>query len=427
MSDGGHVPVLLEEAVAALAVTPGGSYVDATFGRGGHARAILDRLGPDGRLVAIDRDPAAEPFAARARRARPRFVFRRAWFSELPDVIADLALHKSTAFCSISASPPRRSTTQRAASLFGTTVRSTCGMDPSRGESAAEFLPRATVRELTEVVRDYGEERFAQSIARAVAAARAHGPIERTRQLAQIVGEAVGARTRGDWGQDPATRTFQALRIFVNRELSEVTSGPAAHRIAPRTRRAARGHQLPFARGPYRQAFSRPCLAAVRRRCAHVAPRHSHRRAARRSVGARRPRAEARCGRNRTQSARAQRHPARRATHRGSAAGRLAAWLWRWGGGMTRVNLVLLCALIACALSLVKSRHQARRVFVELERAQAEARGYETEYGQLQLEQSTWGMPARVEKIAREQLRMQLPSAARTEIVALPGTKEGAR
>jgi cell division protein FtsL len=94
---------------------------------------------------------------------------------------------------------------------------------------------------------------------------------------------------------------------------------------------------------------------------------------------------------------------------------------------VTRVNLVLLCALIACALSLVTSRHQARRVFVELERAQAEARGYETEYGQLQLEQSTWGMPARVEKIAREQLRMQLPSAARTEIVALPGTKEGAR
>ena len=94
---------------------------------------------------------------------------------------------------------------------------------------------------------------------------------------------------------------------------------------------------------------------------------------------------------------------------------------------MTRVNLVLLFALIACALSLVTSRHQARRVFVELERAQAEARGYETEYGQLQLEQSTWGMPARVEKIAREQLRMQLPSAARTEIVALPGTKEGTR
>ena len=94
---------------------------------------------------------------------------------------------------------------------------------------------------------------------------------------------------------------------------------------------------------------------------------------------------------------------------------------------MTRVNLLLLFALIACALSLVTSRHQARQVFVELERAQAEARGYETEYGQLQLEQSTWGMPARVEKIAREQLRMQLPRSARTEIVVLPGAKEQPR
>ena len=86
---------------------------------------------------------------------------------------------------------------------------------------------------------------------------------------------------------------------------------------------------------------------------------------------------------------------------------------------MTRLNVLLLVVLVVCALSLVTSRHQARRVFVELERAQAEARGYETEYGQLQLEQSTWGMPARVEKVAREQLRMQLPTAARTEIVPM--------
>jgi cell division protein FtsL len=91
---------------------------------------------------------------------------------------------------------------------------------------------------------------------------------------------------------------------------------------------------------------------------------------------------------------------------------------------MTRVNLLLVAVLVACALSLVTSRNQARRLFVELERAQAEARGYETEYGQLQLEQSTWGMPARVEKIAREQLKMQLPTSARTEIVGMPGTAE---
>jgi cell division protein FtsL len=94
---------------------------------------------------------------------------------------------------------------------------------------------------------------------------------------------------------------------------------------------------------------------------------------------------------------------------------------------VTRLNLVLLAVLVACALSLVTSRHQARRLFVELERAQTAARGYETEYGQLQLEQSTWGMPARVEKIAREQLRMQLPTPARTEIVGMGAKAEGVR
>ena len=231
MSDGGHVPVLLEEAVAALAVTPGGSYVDATFGRGGHARAILDRLGPDGRLVAIDRDPAAEPFALALAQRDSRFVFRRAWFSELPDVTAALALAQvDGVLLDLGISSPQIDDAARGFS-FRHDGPLDMRMDPSRGESAAEFLARATVRELTEVVRDYGEERFAQSIARAIAAARARGPVERTRQLAQIVGEAVGARTRGDWGQDPATRTFQALRIFVNRELSEVTL--ALPRIVP--------------------------------------------------------------------------------------------------------------------------------------------------------------------------------------------------
>jgi cell division protein FtsL len=94
---------------------------------------------------------------------------------------------------------------------------------------------------------------------------------------------------------------------------------------------------------------------------------------------------------------------------------------------MTRVNLLLLAVLIVCALSLVTSRNQSRRSFVELERAQAQARAFETEHGQLQLEQSTWGMPGRVERIAREQLRMQLPTSARTEIVAMPGKPEGAK
>ena len=223
MSDGIHVSVLLEEAVAALAVKPAGVYVDATFGRGGHARAILGGLGPAGRLVGIDRDPAAEAAAVELARTDARFAFRRAWFSELPDVLAGLALaHVDGVLLDLGISSPQIDDASRGFS-FRHDGPLDMRMDPSRGESAAQFLARATVRELTEVLRDYGEERSAQSIARAVAAGRAQHPIVGTRQLAALVAEAIGTRTRGDWRQDPATRTFQALRIFVNRELSEVT------------------------------------------------------------------------------------------------------------------------------------------------------------------------------------------------------------
>ena len=223
MTDGIHVPVLLDEAVAALAIKPAGVYVDATFGRGGHARAILAKLAPSGSLVGIDRDPAAEAAAEVLGRADARFVFRRAWFSELGEVLAGLALAKvDGVLLDLGISSPQIDDATRGFS-FRHDGPLDMRMDPSRGESAADFLARATVRELTEVLRDYGEERSAPSIARAVAAARAHEPIQGTRQLAALVAQAIGARTRGDWRQDPATRTFQALRIFVNRELSEVT------------------------------------------------------------------------------------------------------------------------------------------------------------------------------------------------------------
>jgi 16S rRNA (cytosine1402-N4)-methyltransferase len=223
VTDGTHVPVLLDEAVAALAVKPAGIYVDATFGRGGHAGAILGRLGPAGRLVGIDRDPAAEAAAVALARTDPRFVFRRAWFSELHDVLSGLALSRvDGVLLDLGISSPQIDDASRGFS-FRHDGPLDMRMDPSRGESAAEFLARATVRELTEVLRDYGEERSAQSIARAVAAGRAREPLVGTRQLAALVAQAIGTRTRGDWRQDPATRTFQALRIFVNRELSEVT------------------------------------------------------------------------------------------------------------------------------------------------------------------------------------------------------------
>ncbi len=238
MPDGVHVPVLLEEAVAALAVRPGGIYVDATFGRGGHARAVLARVGDSGCVIALDRDPAAERSALALAATEPRLLFRRAWFSELPDVLAELEVGVvDGVLLDLGISSPQIDDATRGFS-FRHDGPLDMRMDPSRGESAAEFLARASVRELTEVIRTYGEERFAQSIAGAIAAARGVGPLVRTRELADVVAKAIGARTRGDWGQDPATRTFQALRIFLNRELSELHA--ALPRIVPLLRPSGR-------------------------------------------------------------------------------------------------------------------------------------------------------------------------------------------
>ena len=233
-----HVPVLLDEAVAALAVRAGGTYVDGTYGRGGHARAILASLGPAGCLVALDRDPAAADDAARLVDAR--FRFRRAWFSELGAVLDELGIATvDGVLLDLGVSSPQLDDASRGFSYrFDGPLD--MRMDTTRGESAAAFLSRADVRELTEVIRDYGEERFAPSIARAIAAARAVEPIATTRQLAGIVAKAVGGRTRGDWKQDPAARTFQALRIAVNRELDEVSAALpiVTGRLAPGARLA---------------------------------------------------------------------------------------------------------------------------------------------------------------------------------------------
>ena len=221
MADGGHAPVMVDEVIAALAIRPDGTYVDATYGRGGHSRAILGALGRAGRLVALDRDPAAA--AAAQAVDDPRFTFRRAWFSELPDVLREINVGAADGvLLDIGVSSPQIDDPERGFS-FRMDGPLDMRMDPTRGESAAAFLARADARELTEVIRDYGEERFAQSIAGAIVAARALAPILRTRQLAALVAKAVRTRPRGDWGQDPATRTFQALRIFVNRELAELS------------------------------------------------------------------------------------------------------------------------------------------------------------------------------------------------------------
>jgi 16S rRNA (cytosine1402-N4)-methyltransferase len=221
MPDGGHVPVLLEEAVAALDIHPDGTYVDATFGRGGHSLVILDRLGPSGRLIALDRDPDAKTFAASWNDSR--FRFRRAWFSEVAEALdaEGIGLVDGALF-DLGVSSPQIDEAARGFSLRADGPLD-MRMDPTRDPSAAQWLATVTERELRGVIADYGEERFAKQIARAIVAAREKGPIVRTGQLAAIVAKAVGTRGQRDRSQDPATRTFQAIRIHVNQELAELS------------------------------------------------------------------------------------------------------------------------------------------------------------------------------------------------------------
>jgi len=209
-----HQPVLASEALEALAIRPDGVYVDGTFGRGGHSRAILERLGPAGRLIAFDRDPQAQ--AAAQAIADPRFHFHRVPFSALSAVLGEEKVNGM--LFDLGVSSPQLDDPSRGFS-FRADGPLDMRMDPTQGESAADFLAHAEQQQLEEVIREYGEERFAKQVAAAIVAARGREPIRRTRQLADLVAKAV--RTR-EPRQDPATRTFQALRIHVNRELAEV-------------------------------------------------------------------------------------------------------------------------------------------------------------------------------------------------------------
>ncbi len=213
-----HRPVLLDEILAALAVRPDGIYLDGTFGRGGHSRAILACLGPSGRLVALDRDPDAERVARQL--ADQRVSFFRSPFSSLSKVLETARMPPLNGMVfDLGVSSPQLDDPERGFS-FRSDGPLDMRMDPQAGPSAAEWLATAEEKQITEVIRDYGEERFAKQIAAAIVAARRREPLLRTRQLADLVGEAV--RTR-EPRQDPATRTFQALRIHLNRELEEVS------------------------------------------------------------------------------------------------------------------------------------------------------------------------------------------------------------
>ena len=209
-----HIPVLLGEAVDAWLTDPDGSYLDATFGRGGHSRALLARLSPRGCLLALDRDPAAVRVAQSI--DDPRFSIRHCAFAQLAEV-APPALHG--VLLDLGVSSPQVDTPERGFS-FRFDAPLDMRMDPSRGPTVAEWLLAADVPEIVEVLRDYGEERFAVQIAKALVARRQERrPVSTTAELAGVV---VGAVKTREPGQNPATRTFQAFRIHINAELEEL-------------------------------------------------------------------------------------------------------------------------------------------------------------------------------------------------------------
>ena len=216
-----HRTVLLNEAVDALITRADGVYVDGTFGRGGHSRLVLDKLGQAGRLIAFDKDPLA--IATAQQIGDPRFGIVHESFASLRTAIAERGIERvSGVLLDLGVSSPQVDDPERGFS-FRADGPLDMRMDPTRGESAADWLARATVQELTEVIRDYGEERFAFQIAKALVARRAEsdrlGPLVSTGELAQIVANVVKTREKG---KDPATRTFQAIRIHINQELAEL-------------------------------------------------------------------------------------------------------------------------------------------------------------------------------------------------------------
>lgn len=209
-----HTTVLLQEAIDALVTDPQGQYVDATFGRGGHSRLILTRLAPEGRLTAYDKDTEALAEAARIEDAR--FSIRHQGFAHLGELPPRSA---AGVLMDLGISSPQIDNPARGFS-FRADGPLDMRMDTTRGQSVAEWLASATQGQITEVIRDYGEERFAGPIAKAIVARRQErGPISSTLELADLVAGAVKTR---EPGQNPATRTFQALRIFINAELEEL-------------------------------------------------------------------------------------------------------------------------------------------------------------------------------------------------------------
>ncbi len=215
-----HRPVLLDEALAALNITPAGCYVDGTFGRGGHSAAILEALNDEGKLLALDKDPEAIEAANRHFAHDPRFIIRQDSFAMMKQHVAALGRigQVDGILLDLGVSSPQLDDASRGFS-FQKEGPLDMRMNPQQGQSAAEWLAGAREQEIVQVLKEYGEERFARRIARAIVQAGRKKPIITTKQLADIVAEANPAWEKG---KDPATRSFQAIRIYINRELDDL-------------------------------------------------------------------------------------------------------------------------------------------------------------------------------------------------------------
>lgn len=217
-----HQPVLLAEVLTGLSIKPDGIYVDGTFGRGGHAGAILAVLGPEGRLLAMDRDPQAIRSAEQQFGDDPRFEIEQGAFTMLSNMIAQRQLQGRVngLLLDLGVSSPQLDDASRGFS-FSEDGPLDMRMDPASGSSAAKWLETASESEISRVLKTFGEERFSRRIARSIVATRQEAPLQTTRQLAELVAAAVPVREKN---KHPATRSFQAIRIFINSELDEIAA-----------------------------------------------------------------------------------------------------------------------------------------------------------------------------------------------------------
>ncbi|MBI1422749.1 MAG: 16S rRNA (cytosine(1402)-N(4))-methyltransferase RsmH [Gammaproteobacteria bacterium] len=220
MDERTHQSVLLEEAIAALRLKPEGVYVDGTYGRGGHSRMILQQLSAEGRLLVIDKDPAAIAAARLALADDPRTYIYSGSYARLDEIFAQTGWQRPAdgILLDLGVSSPQLDDPQRGFS-FRQSGPLDMRMDPSRGESAAAWLAHADEQDISHVLKEYGEERFHKRIARAIVKAREESPIDTTQRLAAIVAAAIPTREQG---KDPATRAFQGIRIYINQELDDL-------------------------------------------------------------------------------------------------------------------------------------------------------------------------------------------------------------